>query len=173
MYKAVAIAAFATSFIAFASTTNDSEHLNKLLADAKTEAAGLQQDASELESYTRSTMAWQSHAAKLNDMKEHVNKAGQLVQELNNGKDQGSTWQQTAINRITPALREMADNLEATINSLNKNQGHVNLSTYKNYALANSELATDLSQIVGDFVTYGHAKSKFEKLGERLEVTER
>lgn len=172
--KMMMMALLSTSVIAFAgpkADSQESEHMNKLLAESKTEAMTLSRDAQELETYTRgSGVGWQTHAAKLTQMKEHVNKAGELVQELNNSKNEGAQWQQTAVDRITPALRELADNLQSTIETLNKNQSRVNVSPYKDYAVANSELATNLAQVVSDFVSYGHTKQKFEQLGDKLEI---
>ena len=61
------MAALSISLIAFAASSEngkDSVYLNKLLAMAKAEAANLQQDAQQLESYTRSAdMDWQTMRA--------------------------------------------------------------------------------------------------------------
>lgn len=130
----------------------------------------LNSDAQELFSYTRSNAAWQTHAGKLSEMKEHANKASRIVQDLNNMKGVGSPWQQTAIERITPTLNELATNLQATIEHLNKNQAQVHMPAYKDYASANAELAEDLSQTVSDFVNYAQTKANLETLTRKLEV---
>lgn len=174
MKRKMVIAALSTSLIALAGpngNSKDSEHINQLFAQAKTEAVAMQNDADQLKTYTQSAGAsWQSHAGKLAEMKEHVNKAGEIIQKLNSSKDEASAWQETAVDRITPALQEMADNLQATIEELNKHQDRVNLGPYREYVAANADLAGDLSEIISDFVTYGKTKAKFEKLGQKLEV---
>ena len=88
----------------------DSEHVSQLLADAKTQAFQLNVDASALESYTRSNLTWESHAAAVNGMKEHVKAAGRTLTKLEDSRNNASPWQATAIDRIKSLLEEMALN---------------------------------------------------------------
>ena len=37
---------------------------------------------------------------------------------------------------------------------------------------ANYEMATDLEELIRDFVNYGEAKQKLERLGAKLETTD-
>ena len=156
-----------------APSQGDSEEINKLLADAKTEAVELKGDAHEMESFTRSGVSWQSHAEKITLIKEHLNKCGEVVQKLNDAKSTGSPWQQKAIERITPLLSELANNIEATIEHLNNNPNQVHLQPFKDYVVANHDLANELAALINDFVDYGKFKEKFESLGNKLEVAER
>ena len=57
----------------------DSEQVSKLLSEAKTQAFQLREDASTMESYTRSNASWQSHSAAVDQMKEHINAAGRTL----------------------------------------------------------------------------------------------
>ena len=43
-------------------------------------------------------------------VKGHVNNTGKLLAKLKDAEATGSPWQQTAIKRIEPLLKEMADN---------------------------------------------------------------
>jgi methyl-accepting chemotaxis protein len=156
-----------------APSQSDSEEINKLLADAKAEAVELKHDAREMESFTRSGVNWESHAQKLTLIKEHVNKCGEVVQKLNDAKSTGSPWQQTAIERVTPLLSEMAKNIEGTIEHLNNNKSRVRMQPFKDYVVANYDLANQLAALINDFVDYGKSKDKFENLGDKLEVAER
>jgi hypothetical protein len=104
-------------------------------------------------------------------MKEHVNKAGSIVQDMNNMKGAGSEWQRIAIERITPELREMASNLQATIEHLNQNQSRVHMPPYKDYATANADLAANLAETISDFSNYAQSKGKFEDLGRKIELS--
>lgn len=126
-----------------------------------------------METFTRSKLSWQSHAQQLSLIKEHVNKCGEVVQTLNDAKGEGSPWQQTAIERVTPLLSEMAKNIEGTIEHLNNNQSRVHLAPFKDYVVANYDLANQLAALINDFVDYGKSKDKFENLGDKLEVAER
>jgi hypothetical protein len=148
----------------------DSPEITKLLADAKAEAAELKVDSGELESFTRSTMTWRGYASKLDEIKIHINNTGKLLGKLKGAEATGSPWQQAAIKRIEPLLKELADNTTATINHLNDNPGKIHTPAFTDYVKANSELATDLEAVIRDFVNYGSDKEKFESLGSKLEV---
>jgi len=93
----------------------DSDHVTKLLADAKTHATSAEQDAELLKSYTRSGLSLQSHSAQLEKIRGHVNDFGRTINDLKNARGEASPWQQQAIDRIDPLLQEMADTLTATI----------------------------------------------------------
>jgi len=151
----------------------DSEEINKLLHDAKTEAVELKNDAHMMESFTRSRLSWHSHAQQLALIKEHVNKCGEVAQKLNDAKGEGSPWQQTAIERVTPLLSELAKNIEGTIEHLNNNQSRVHFQPFNDYVVANYDLANQLAALISDFVDYGKSKKRFESLGDKLEIAKR
>ncbi len=153
-----------------ADEAQDSEQITKLLADVKTEAVELKRDAADMDSFARSKGSWESFASKIEMFKEHVNKAGKVLANLKDAEAGGSPWQQTAIGRIEPLLKELAANTEATIKHLNENQTKVHFTEFKDYVKANYEMATDLEEMIRDFVNYGETKRKFERLGEKLEV---
>jgi hypothetical protein len=148
----------------------DSEDISRLLNDAKTQSLQAEWDADQLVAYTRSGVSWQSHSNQLDRMKEHVNALGKLNKELRDQRDAGSLWQQTAIDRTTPLLQEMADTLTATIKHLNDHKSEIQLQQYRDYADANYEVANRMSRMVSDFVDYGKAKSRAVELEQKLEI---
>jgi len=149
----------------------DSPDITQLLAEAKTEAYELRRDSADLDTFVRSRLSWESHATKIEMIKEHVNNTGKLLARLKEAEPTGSTWQKEAIARIEPLLKELAGNTEATINHLNENKSKVHFTEFKDYVKANYELAVDLEALIRDFVNYGEAKGKFERLRDKLEVT--
>lgn len=157
-----------------ADVPGDSKEVSDLLSQAKTQAIQLKTDASDMESFTLSNLSWQSHAAKITEIKEHVNAVGKTVSKLNQAKDTASSWQRTAIERVNPVMGELAMNVEVTINHLNKEQGRLlNTEEHKDYLKTNAELASKMAAVITDFVDYGETKAKFEKLTQKLEVAER
>jgi hypothetical protein len=150
----------------------DSVEIAKLLADAKAEAVELKSDSEDLDSFAKSGLSWESHARKIEMIKDHVNKTGKLLAKLKDVEESGAPWQRTAIQRIEPLLKELAANTESTINYLNENQSKIHFPEFKDYVRANYELATDLETLIRDFVNYGEAKEKFERLGHKVEVSE-
>jgi len=157
-----------------ADISGDSKEVTDLLSQAKTQAIQLKNDADDMEAFTRSNLNWESHASKITEIKENVNKVGKTVAKLNQAQGTASAWQKTAIERINPLLQELAANTEAIINHLNKEKGRLlNTQEHKDYLKQNAELASKMAAVIGDFVDYGSTKAKFEDLSHRLEVSER
>jgi hypothetical protein len=144
--------------------TADSADVTKLLADTKTVAAQLKADSAQMDSFVRSRLSWQSFAVKTDSIKRHINNAGQLLVKLKSSESTGSPWQRTTIKRIEPLLQEMADNLTATINHLNKNQNKVHFPDFAAYVKTNYSLATDLDALLRASVDYGSDKATLEHL---------
>jgi len=66
----------------------DSKEISDLLSQAKTQANQLKTDASDMESFTLSNLSWQTHAAKIMAIKEHVS-SGKNSQQAQPGKEYG------------------------------------------------------------------------------------
>jgi hypothetical protein len=150
-----------------AAVAAESPEITKLLADARAEAAELKADSTNMESFTRSTTSWQSYASHVEMIKGHVNNAGKLLAKLKDAESTGAPWQQAAIKRIEPLLKEMAENTTLIIKRLNDNQARVHLPEFKELVKANAGLATDLEALIRDFVEYGNAEEKVEELSEK------
>lgn len=146
--------------LAAAQSGKDSQEVSGFLAEAKTEAIQLKQDAEEMNSFVRAKTSWETHAAKLNEIKQHVNKLGELVTKMNNAEATASPWQRQSVDRITPYLKELAGSVSSTIQHLNDNQKNLLHPPYPDYAAATAVYASDLSQLISDFVAYGEAKHK-------------
>ena len=146
---------------------SDSAQASKLLQEARTSAAQLRRDSVQMETFTRSRLTWQSHAAQIDVIKEHINRTGKIVADLHNARDGAEPWQQDAIDRITPLLQEMASNTESIINHLN-DKNETWHPEYQGYLKSNAELAADLSRLIGDYVDYDSAKSRSQGLGQKL-----
>ncbi len=153
------------------SQTKDSVAISDALHEARSHAAVVQDDAATLDSYTRSQMSWQSHARHLQRMKEHANDLMSDFNKLQGLKAEGSPWQQEAIDRIDPLLREMANHLNATIDHLNNNQSQVQMQPYRDYVDANLDVMTRARDAIADFVSYGEARSTADDLEQKLEMS--
>lgn len=151
-------------------STQDSEQITKLFKEARAESAQLQRDSHDLVVFQRSRLSWESHAHQLERIKAHVNKVGQLEQQLRDARESGSAWQQEAIDRINPLLQELADNLTSAINHLNEHQGALFASPYPEYVKANANLAEELHLMISDAVDYEVTKGKFQELQNRLDM---
>lgn len=147
-----------------------SEEVSGFLSDAKTEAVQLQFDAAELNNFARAKTSWETHATKLTEIKEHINKVSGLVTKMNAAKAEAAPWQQQAIERINPMLAELATTVSAAINHLSKNQDRLLFAPYPDYAAATAATATDMAEMISDYVEYGETKHHLDDLTRQLEV---
>ena len=106
-------------------------------------------------------------------MKEDINEAGQDLAKLEDAKKSASPWQQTAIERIRPLLKELAGNTEKAIQHINDNPSRLNQAEYKDYIEANADLSAELSSMIKDFVDYGSIKDRLENLDSKLELADK
>jgi hypothetical protein len=107
----VVVALFALApAVASARPVRDSEEFSRFLAGAKTEAAQVQQTAEEMFALKFSKVSWHTQAAKLEELKTHVNKLGEFVVNMNNA-EAPSPWQSQAIRDVTPMVEELAANV--------------------------------------------------------------
>jgi len=165
---AAAMFAFLSS-VAMAQTA-DSPEISRLLSEAKSHAVLVADDAATLQSFTNSSLSWESHSAKLAQMVDHVNSLGVVNKKLADLKPQGSPWQQTAIDRIDPLLRDVAAQLTATMKHLKDHQSQVHMGPYRDLVQATHEYASRTAEMIGDFVEYDKAKSRAEFLQRKLEL---
>jgi len=152
-----------------AGETHDSEQVSKLLSEAKTLAFQVKEDAIAMEGFTRMDVAWETHAAAINRIRGDVNALGKQVAKLQAAAEGAAPWQKTAINRIVPFLDELDGYTSAVIEQIKGDQKR-NPAEYKDYLEANRDYATDLAAMIADFVDYGNAKDRVDRLGAKLEV---
>jgi hypothetical protein len=162
--------AFAIGSSIGSAQTSDSKEISNLMSQAKSHAALAEDDAAKLESYTRSNVSWQSHAARLQGIREHVNELGQLNKKLNAARPEGSLWQHMAVDEVDFRLREMADLLTATINYLNENPSRVRMPTFRGYVKANCKLTSRLAKMIDDYVDYDEVRSRTDLLEQKMNL---
>lgn len=160
----------ALAFAVNAQSSSDSARVTELMKSVKTHAAMAVQDAETLDSYTRSDISWQSHSSQVQSMKTHVNN---LIEDHNNMiamRDEASAWQQEAIDRTNPLVKELADRLDSMIRHLNDNRQRLRMQAYVDYVHSNHELIVRLDEMVSSFVDYEEAKSEADRLERQLEL---
>jgi hypothetical protein len=167
VWAAVAGFLFASSAVK-AAEAQDSEPVSHMLSDAKTMSYQLKEDAVEMETFTRQTLSWQSHAAAIARIREHANALGKQAQKLKEARNVASPWQKTAIDRVGPYLDELTGYITAAIEHINEKQ-HT-LAEYNDYLEANADYASDLANMIANFVDYGKARQRLDRLGAKLEV---
>lgn len=148
----------------------DSPEVTNLLSKAKSHAIQLRDDSEMMHGFAMSNLSWESHAQQITTIKGHINNLGKVLQQMSDEYEAASPWQQKAIDHVTPLAREMAANVEETIDHLGENQQRVHMPKFRDYLKANYDLSTNLSKLISDYVSYGKNKANFEKLGTTLAV---
>jgi hypothetical protein len=162
---------FLISALSWPQRQNDENpEVSRLLEDARAKAAVLSRDADEMEALTRSAVSWQTHASMLDTMKEDVNELARDVERLTAARDKASPWQQQAIDRMLPMMRELAANTTAAINHLKEQPSRPTSPSYVEYLRQNAETSRELSDMISSFVQYGQTRAKLQRLEQRLEV---
>lgn len=170
--KGTAALALLISNCVFAGAQNpDSKQITDLFVEIKEHASLAEDDAQTLESYTRAKhISRQSHSGRLALIKEHVNELLNDYNQMVRLKDEGSPWQQQAIDQLSPLTKGMADHLTATMHFHLENPARVNFDPWRDYVRANSEYASKASSLIHDIVEYGAAKSTAESLEKQLNL---
>lgn len=153
--------------------TDENPDVTRLLTEAKEKAAVLSQDADQMEAFTRSNVSWESHATMLEDIKQHINDLGRVTEKLQSERNSASPWQQQAIDRMLPLMRELASNTTAAINHLREHQTQPNTGSYPEYLKTNAETAHKLSDMIASFVEYRETRAKLAQLEQKLEIARR
>lgn len=153
-----------------AAQRNANAEVTGLLDQAALEAAQLSRDADEMESLLHSDVSWETHADMLNRVADHVNELGKIVAKLNSTYESGSEWQQQAVDRMLPLLRELASNTTAAINHLNANQERPTTPDYVRYLESNATTAHELAQMTSELAKYAKARATLEELQNKLEL---
>jgi hypothetical protein len=166
-FLAVALLSLAPA-VASARSVRDSKEFSGFLAEAKAEAMQLQQSAEEMNSFAHSSTSWETQAAKIGEIKQHVNKLGEWVAKMNN-VEAASPWQRMAIGDVTPMVEELAVNVTMTIYHLGESPDRLVFTSFPEYVAANAESATDIAQMLSDYVAYGEAKQKAEEVSFELQ----
>ena len=165
---AVALLAIAPTF-ASARVVRDSEEFTGLLTQAKSEAVQVQRTAEEMYSFRFDKISWQTQAAKLEELKTHVNKLGEFVTRMNK-VEAPSPWQQQVIADIIPMVDELAGNVTMAIYHLDATRNEYMFSSFPEYVEANTELTANISGLLSEYVDYAEAKQTKEDIEFELQL---
>jgi hypothetical protein len=153
-----------------AQAASDNPSVTGQLNDAKTIVAKIKKDAVQMESYAQNTgLSWKTHAAALEKIKSDVNELQQNMRGLQSHRTVASPWQQDAIDRITGFVNDLATNMNAANDRLNKSKSRPTAPPYPDYLKANTRIASDLADEIDATIDYGQNKAKLDSLGQQLD----
>jgi len=130
----------------------------------------IKKDATTMQSFSLAAgPSWTSHAAALTRMKDDVNKLQESTRGLQSHRTVASAWQQDAIDRVTALANDLASNMNAAIDHLNKSKTRPTAPPYPEYLKENTRLATALGDEINAVIDAGEAKAKEEALSKQLD----
>jgi hypothetical protein len=106
------------------SYTHDfAKEADQLLTQVRSQAYDVKTDADGLATLSRfNEIDWRSNSERLNEIRDHVNAMGETLCRLDQIRSAVLPWQQQEIDRIRPALVELADSTESAIKLFNDHQ---------------------------------------------------
>lgn len=145
-----------------AATTTD---VSTELAQFKSKAFQVRREAGVLKSFTpNSRMHWQSHAAYLGTLKNHVNDMGQTLSRLEGMRPVANGSQQMAIDNARPHLVAIADQLGRAIGLVHESRSSVKWSPYSDAVVDTSQHSASLYEKLDTILNYESAKDRLESL---------
>lgn len=172
---AAAVAMFCLLLLAPAPTlgagdTPDSTEVAALLREAEGQAIMLEKEASTMQIYGRSAPAWESDTVVIDQVKEEMSNLLELTKRLDAAQRNASPSQQEAIVPVDQVLKELASNINSTIEHLNQNERYLHTAICIRYVTADSQLAKDAVKLIKDSVEFEEEDTQFKELEQSLEA---
>jgi hypothetical protein len=128
----------------------------------------LNNDADQLTSLGLSGLHWETHASRLNQIKDHVNRIGDRLEALQAMRSVAAPWQQEAIDNVVPVTVEVADRTTAAIGHLNENRQYLWAPQYVDHLRSISALSDRMHGLVDNHLKIIEARDKIQALEEQL-----
>lgn len=106
------------------SYTHDfAKEADQLLTSIRTQASAVKEDADGLGNLSRfNEVSWERDSGRLARVREHVNAMGETLCRLEQIRRVALPWQRQEIDRITPAVMELANTTQSAIKLLNHHE---------------------------------------------------
>jgi hypothetical protein len=145
--------------------TQPSPQVADLLADFKRTTFEMRGEADTLKSFTpNKRLHWQSHAHRLDALKNHVNDMGKSLAELEALKPTATESQGIAIEHARPHLVSVAQNLTQAIELVREKRNNIHWAEYGE-AVSNIYAHADaLHTKLDTILDYENAKVRFDSL---------
>ena len=146
----------------------DSLEVSNILSAAKLEAIRLREDANQMQNFVANQVTWDTHAVYATRVAQDIIAMQEKVDQLDKARSLGSEWQQSAIDRIRPLLKELTATIIAVSDTMLTHP--FDKTEYNEYLEANYDYATQLAALISDTVDYGKTKARMEKAAAKLKA---
>lgn len=143
----------------------DVEEASNLLGRMQTHAINARNALGQNE-VSETDLAWQIQALNLDNARSNVNRMGADLAQLDKIGNKVEPWQLRLIQRVTPQVHQMAHQLDAAIDTLNKYQSkdHLALTRYPQNIKQVCRNANQLSGTIGSVTRSAHTEEKVAAL---------
>lgn len=140
----------ASSLISRTANWYDVEEASNLLNRMQTRATNTSNALGQNE-VAETDLAWQIQALNLDRARSNVNKMGADLQKLDKISSRVQPWQQRLIQKVTPQAHQMANQLDAAIDTMNRYQSkdHLALTQYPQNIAQVCRSANQMSNTIG------------------------
>lgn len=149
-----------------ASAGSDIPPVRQLLSNVKNLVPLLKSDIATLDLLVRP--AGGAQAVLFNLYTEHIANLRSQADKLEALRKSGTRWQQVAIDRMVPAMQELAASAEAAINWTRSNQDRLSSTDYGDYLKLNADLAEELSRLITSCVDYAKTREDLERASANI-----
>lgn len=155
----------AVSLARSVSPSHDSSHAVESLRNFESVAADASDQAAGLDANTRSPeLGWESYTVRLQSLKDDVNDLGRMLARLNQMRDSLTAADRAALDRVTPMLKEMADNTTAAVQYANRDHENFWTPTYRKYIVNLMNASDQMSSSVNHALELDKARAKEKQL---------
>ena len=172
MYLPLASATLvAVSFAPMQAASDPAAQARKTLRDMERSTAAVVDRADELNLYSRDMRY--SPDADLSGwiaIKEDVNRVGRELASLQAERGSLAPWEQQAIDRTTPLMKQAAENADKAIRFFDQNRDHLWTKTYANYTGNLYQETKQADKTLREYLDLAKARNREEHLGHSLAV---
>jgi len=141
------------------------------LKDLEESAFAATGEAEQLEQFiANQAYSPEAHFGKLMALKEEVNRMGRDAGSLEAERDSLAPWEQQALDKTLPLLKETAANTTNAIEYFNENRTHLWADPYRQYASHISRDAEQITKTLKDYLKYAKAHDQGLQLERSLGV---
>ena len=148
---------------------NFTAEASQLLQGIRSDSTHLSATTDTLQSFSRSSVSWQTHASELMLAKERINAIGERIQRLRDIRHLTAPSQQAAIDTIDPVGVNLAAHAQAAIQHLNENQRWLWSDPYTSHLNKLAASADLMRKSVGLHLDLASAQNKIDTLRGQID----
>lgn len=134
------------------------EEMHSIAANTSSEAEHLRMDAS------NAALSSDSHLSPLWTLKTDINTMGKEIATLEAERDTLQPWEQQAIGKVEPLLKEAATNTEEAIEFFNNNHNFLWSPQYRAYAERVKKDSDQIAKTLKNYLKYEKVQNQEEQL---------